>query len=77
MATTTTTYSRLKLQAAFSDEDDRTLTLENPKNDITEAQVHALESAAANVLIGDKYGADFTRFKSAAYVNGTTTTMTF
>ena len=77
MAKTITTYSRLKLLAAFSDEDDRTLTLENPVSNITEAQIHDLEPAAANVLIGDKYGADFTRFKSAAYVNGTTTNITF
>lgn len=77
MATKISTYSRLKLLAAFSDEDDRTLTLDNPVDGISESQIHALEPAAAKVLIGDKYGADFTRFKSAAYVKGTTTTMEF
>ena len=77
MATKISTYSRLKLLAAFSDEDDRTLTLDNPIGNISESQIHALEPAAAKVLIGDRYGADFTRFKSAAYVNGTTTTMEF
>lgn len=77
MATKISTYSRLKLLAAFADEDDRTLTLDNPVDGISESQVHALESAAAKVLIGDKYGADFTRFKSASYVKGTTTTMEF
>lgn len=71
MADTVKTYARLKLVAGFADEDDRTITLENPRNGITKADVDALP--AEGVLIGDKYGAAFTRFKSASYVYGSTT----
>lgn len=77
MATTIQNYARLKLLAGFSDEDDRTITVDNPKDNLTETQIRNLESSAAKVIIGDKYGADFSRFKSAAYVRGTTTKITF
>ena len=77
MATTISTYSRLKLLAGFADEDDRTITVDNPKDNLTESQIRDLESSAAKVIIGDRYGADFSRFKSAAYVRGTTTKITF
>lgn len=73
MADIVTTQNDLKLVAAFADEDDRTLTLSNPQENITAAQIHSLESAAADVLIGDKFSAAFTRFKEAYYVVGTTT----
>lgn len=75
MAKTITTYNRLKILAGFADEDDRTITLENPRENITESDIQALP--ANNVLIGDKYGAAFTRFKSASYVSGTISKMTF
>lgn len=68
---TVKSYAQLKIVAGFSDEDDRTITLENPRDGITEADVQALP--AAGVLIGDKFGAEFTRFKSATYVRGTNT----
>jgi len=63
------TTNSLKLLAAFSDEDDRTITVSDPRGGITAADVLNLGTLAENVLIGDKYGADFTRFKSATYVN--------
>lgn len=77
MAKTIQTYSRLKLLAGFADEDDRTITIDNPREGLTQSNIQALEPAAAKILIGDKYGADFSRFKSAAYVRGTTTNITF
>jgi len=72
MADVTKTTRQLKLLAGFSDEDDRTITLDNPKQNITWAQIENLATYAAPVLIGDKYGASFTRFKEAKYVEGTT-----
>lgn len=77
MARTIENYSRLKLLAGFADEDDRTLTVENPRDNLTEADIRALEPEAAEVIIGDKYGAKFSRFKSASYVTGVTTRYTF
>ena len=67
MANTQTSTERIVLMAAFADEDDRSLSIENPKPGLTEQQIHALEPAAAKILIGDKYQAKFTRFKSARY----------
>ena len=64
----------VKLLAAFADEDDRTITINDARSDITGSMIDSLESAAANVLIGDKYGAAFTRFKEAKVVNQITRT---
>lgn len=72
MADSTKTAYQLKLLAGFSDEDDRTITIDNPIQNITLAQIEALGTYAAPVLIGDKYGASFTRFKEAKYVQSTT-----
>lgn len=77
MSKTIQSYKRLKLLAGFADEDDRTITVDNPRDGLTKADIQALEPAAAKVIIGDKYGADFSRFKSAAYVRGVTTNITF
>ena len=76
MATKTNNYRQIKIVAAFADEDDRTLTIDNPIDNITEQQVKNLEPLAAKVIIGDKYGAAFTRFKTAYYHNQTTTVIT-
>lgn len=76
MATKITTYKQVKIIAAFADEDDRTITIENPVDNLTEQDIRALEPAAAKVIIGDKYGAAFTRFKTAYYHNATTTVIT-
>lgn len=72
-----TQYRELKLLAGFADEDDRTLTIINPRNNLTAEQINAVGELAVGVLIGDKYGATFTRFKEANYVEGTTTTYDF
>ena len=72
MADSTKSTYQLKLLAGFSDEDDRSITIDNPKSGLTWAQIEALETYAAPVLIGDKYGASFTRFKEAKYVESTT-----
>lgn len=65
----------LKLLAGFADEDDRTITVNNPRSGITAADINALATLATPVLIGDKYGAAFTRFKSATYVTKAETTL--
>lgn len=69
-----TTYE-LKLIAAFADEDDRTIRYPNPKDNLTKDNILALQTLAIPVLIGDKYGATFTRFKSAKIVNKLETTL--
>lgn len=62
---TTKTSTQLKVVAGFSDGDERTISIDNPISNITPAQIKALDSLAAGVIIGDKYGAPFTTFKDA------------
>lgn len=62
---------QLKLVAGFADGDERTISYENPRDNITAADINALNSIAADVLIGDKYGAAFQQFKDAAIVTTT------
>lgn len=75
MADTIKTTNDLKILVGFVDEDDRTITINNPKSDLTWNDIASLESAAANVLIGDKYAAKFSRVKIAKYVDTTITTL--
>lgn len=65
-----TSYT-LKIIAGFTDEDDRILTIDNPRSNLTWSDISANASLAANVLIGDKYAAPFSRFKEAKYVSST------
>lgn len=74
MADSTKITKQLKLLAGFADEDDRTITIDNPKLNLTWADIEAFE-AASHVLIGDKFGAAFTRYKEAKYVDTTLTTI--
>lgn len=69
MANVTTSTRQLKIVAGFSDGDERTISVDNPKANITAAQIKALNEKAALVLIGDKYGAPFTAFKDAGIYN--------
>lgn len=62
---TTKTSTQLKVVAGFSDGDERTISIDNPISNITPAQIKALDSLAAGVIIGDKYGAPFITFKDA------------
>ena len=75
MADTQSTTYELKLIAAFADEDDRTIRYPNPKETLAKSDILALQTLAIPVLIGDKYGAAFTRFKSAKIVNKMETTL--
>ncbi|MBR0061777.1 MAG: hypothetical protein IJP68_09910 [Selenomonadaceae bacterium] len=65
MADKVSTSYQLKLVAGFSDGDERTISYENPRANLTAADIKALDSLAADVLIGDKYGAAFSTFKDA------------
>ena len=73
MADQITTKNTLKLLAGFVDEDDRTITLEDPKENLTWNDISTVASLSANVLIGDKFQAQFSRFKEAKYVDTTIT----
>lgn len=67
------TKNQLKILAGFVDEDDRTITLDDPKENITWSDMENIATLANNVLIGDKFGAQFSRIKEAKYLETTTT----
>lgn len=71
MPSSVTTNSRLSILAGFVDEDDRTVTVQNPRDNLTEADIIALNTLAANVLIGDKFGARFSAIKKATRIDTT------
>lgn len=72
MADTTKRTKTLKLVAGFSDGDERTISIENPRANVTAADIKALDSLAGGVIIGDKYQAPFTTFKDAGISETTT-----
>lgn len=67
--------SNITLVLAFKDEDDRTITLDNPKASVSVADVLAIEDyiKSNNVFVGDKAGADFRRIKAAKTVTNVST----
>ena len=75
--TTIKSTSTLVLTAEFTDEDTRTISQDNPKSDITAADIASIQSAAAGVLIGDKQGAPFARLKAPVRRDTTTTEIVF
>lgn len=72
MADRTKHSNQLKLVVGFEDGDDRTISLENPKGDITAAQINALKPAVIAALQGDKAGATPTGWRDAKVVESTT-----
>ena len=78
MADKITSTEELVMVSEFRDGDDRTINLPNPKYDVEDAasmaqaatDINAIGATVKNkkLLIGDKAGADFMRFKSAKIV---------
>lgn len=71
MADKVTTKNTLSLEMEFSDGDTRTITIDNPKTNIAASAINSI--AAQGVVIGDKAGSNFSRFKTAKVTRGTTT----
>lgn len=63
------TTTKLVLEPEFVDGDTRTITLDDPKANLTEENIRALNSSMLKCVIGDKTGAQFLRFKTAKTVN--------
>ena len=59
--------------AEFADGDDRTISLPNPRGNLTWADIEVLNASASAVLIGDRAAANFYRMKEA-YTRETRTT---
>lgn len=77
MADTVSQSSELKMEALFVDGDTRTLSVKNPKANITQANITALNTLMQtnNLLVGDKYGGRFGRLTYAAKVDKSTVTL--
>ena len=75
MADVTKTSRSLIIENVFVDGDTRSVTLKNPRSDISESQITELNSflQETNILIGDKDGATFGRIRNVTRRNSTTT----
>ena len=63
----------LQLVAEFVDGDTRSIALDNPKDSLTAEEIDSLNAIMVKCLVGDKEGAQFYRWKTAAQVNKVTT----
>lgn len=72
---TITNTSDLKIDTYFVDGDSRTITLKNPKDEITTTEITALNQMiqSGNLLIGDQTGATFGKIKTVTRVTKVTT----
>lgn len=64
----------LNLEAEFVDGDTRSITVDNPRSDVTEQEIDALNAIMVKCLLGDKTGAQFLRWKTAKVVRKQTVT---
>lgn len=78
MANKITTSDELKINTLYADTDTRTITLKNPKAEITTGEITTLDALIKNgtgensILIGDKYGSDFSKITTVTKVTKTT-----
>ena len=74
-ADTVTSATNLKVEWGFDDGDTRIFNLPEPRNDITDSDVAALNTwvAANQPIVGDKYGSSTTGINSAIKVDTTRT----
>lgn len=62
-----TSTEELKIKMGFGSEDDRTISLPNPKNTLSAELINNVFSdvTVTKIIVGDKDGADFTGILSA------------
>lgn len=65
----------LIIEVKFLDGDTRTITLRNPKSNITTAEITELETffETSNILIGDRDSSDFSKIKKVLKRDSITT----
>lgn len=75
MADVIKTSRSLIIENVFVDGDTRSVTLKNPRSNISESQITDLNSflQETNILIGDKNGSTFGRIKKVTRRDSTTT----
>ena len=67
MADTIKSGVELHIECLFRDGDTRTITLRNPRSNISSTDIENLETfmSTNNIIIGDREGADFWKIKKA------------
>ena len=77
MADTISYGKELKIDTLFIDGDTRMLSVKNPKANISQSDITALNTwmKTNNILVGDKYGGRFGKITTASTVNKTTVTL--
>lgn len=75
MADVIKTAYNLVIETAFVDGDTRTLTIKNPRSNISQSDIADLNSYMQenNMIIGDKDGSTFGRIKKVTRRSSTTT----
>ena len=73
MADTRTITDQLKIENYFVDGDTRTITLKNPKTNITQTEIQELLTFMHNtgIIVGDKMGATFGKIMTVTSVRKT------
>lgn len=67
----------LKIKLGFADGDTRVINLDNPREDLTAAEIYEVSQfiKTNNLLLGDKYGADSAGILLADKIESTKTTL--
>ena len=75
MADMTKTENVLNIECVFLDGDTRTITLKNPRSNISSSEIETLENFidTNQIIIGDRDSSDFWKIKRAVIRNTTTT----
>lgn len=73
MADTVSYSNNLKIITMFVDGDTRTFNVKDPKSNINQSDITALNTymQTNNILVGDKYGGRFGKITEASIVNKT------
>ena len=74
MADIIKTASLLNIECVFLDGDTRTITLKNPRSNISSSDIENLETfmQTENIIIGDRDSSDFRKIRKAVKRNTTT-----
>lgn len=79
MADISTNEATLKIENYFVDGDTRTITLKNPKSDISTSEIAELETfmRTNNIIVGDKMAGTFGKIEKVTRINTLKTYLDF
>ena len=74
MADIVKTASLLNIECVFLDGDTRTITMKNPRSNVSSSDIENLETfmQTENIIIGDRDSSDFRKIRKAVKRNTTT-----